>query len=207
MLLAVAFGTPMPAPLRAAEPRPPRGWGASVLVLVTIVAITAGGWIVAASIPGEPTLAGGGGAAPGSVEVGPLSVPVAEGWTVVQSDPTGAGAVLSNGTGLLEIYPAGSPYTDPTTLLRDYVAQVLRPAGSQLSVGPVAPADGPAGTTAARASYQGTFPIAAHPLEGAVTAVVGADGAAAIFDGSAPQGQLLSVLDEIEGMIAGSVMV
>ena len=184
-------------------PAAPRGWGAVALVFVAILVVTLGGWFVAGAVPGEPTASGRD--AVTHVDVGPnVTVAIAPGWSVVREDPSGSGVVLSNGTGLLEVYPAPGPYDDATALLSDYVAEVLRPAASQVTISDpertgIRPSD-----AGVRARYQGTFPAFGYPLEGVVTAVVAPGGSAVIFDGSAPQGQLLTVADELDAMIAGS---
>lgn len=192
----------------AGQPAPPtrekRGWGASLLALATAVVVTIGGWVVAAAVPGDAASVATD-TAPGTVDVGPtLTVAVEPGWRVVHQDPSGGGVVLSNGTGVLEVYPARAAYRDPDPLVRDYVAEVLRPAASQLSLAPAEPFAAAAGVAALRVPYQGTFPVASYPLEGAVTGVVAQGGSAAVFDASAPQGQLVTVIDQVDAMILGS---
>lgn len=172
-----------------------RRWLPTLIVFAVIVAVTAGGYVVAALLatPAGPPVG-----FPGVVSVQPIA-----GWGSAGSGTAGGRPTVSvsRGNGTLVVVDWG-PATDPRTLAVDVVEAVLRPELSQLSVSdqlePVTLADG---TTGVRFRFVGVDPDSGGSVEGEVTTAVTPSGRGVVFIGLAPEGQLAFVDGDLHTMI------
>lgn len=163
---------------------------ALALVLV-ILGVLFGGYVTAAflSEPAGPLVD-----VAGVVRVEPLS-----GWAVAGRSGSPPAVRLTRGGGTLDV--AALPFDGAAeALLRSYVAEVLEPQASQLSVSSVEPTTLRSGQ-GVRIGYISTVGDVQTPVEGEVTAFVSASGVGVVFDGWAPTGLLGFVVDDIQTMI------
>jgi hypothetical protein len=193
--------SPPPAPGAPREAR----WLPAVACLVVLLIVSFGGFVVA----GEPSQATqeitGDQGEPGQpIQLGPgVTVSVPAGWSVEQPEGQPPSLRLSNGIG--HMYIAISPVSgDPVQQLQTYLDEVLRPQASQISTSPTQPIDIPSGNSAAYFAYLGTFEGVSAPLEGEVAAVVAPSGTALVVDGWAPEGQFVSVLEDVHATVVSA---
>jgi hypothetical protein len=199
-----------PGPTPPPPPPPPRApgearWVPTILSLLVLMSVSFGGFLVA----GETGAAGqeitGDQEEPGQpIEIGPgVSILVPQGWSEepVQGQPPSIR--LSNGIG--QMYIAVSPVAgDPVQQLETYLDEVLRPQASQISTSPAQPIDLASGNAASYFAYVGSFEGVNAPLEGEVAAVVAPGGAALIVDGWAPEGQFVSVQEDVRSTVVNA---
>jgi hypothetical protein len=143
-------------------------------------------------------------------------VPVVEGLTIrpLQSWQVGdpleiplqgvvlTGVRLSGGAAFLDVSAAPGA-SDPGGIWNVYVQEFVAAEAEQLRVSDQLESfTTDQGIQGVRGSYLGVFPGVASPIEGEVAAIVMPDGLGVIAEGWAPQGQLLSHLEDIRGMTA-----
>jgi hypothetical protein len=136
-------------------------------------------------VPGNPVAIGG------NATVVPLS-----GWSLSLFDD-GSGIRLEKGVVVLDLFPGTSEVAGD--LIEIYFQQVLREQATEITRSDTETASSANGS-AARFSYQGIFAGAEGAIEGEVTAVAAA-GQGVIADAWAPQGRLVSLLEEVHLMI------
>jgi hypothetical protein len=168
-----------------------------------IVVTVLGGFVTAAALPTPEVPA---------VSAGALTVHPPPGWAVVRRDRLtlttaagasveGAFAQLSRGSGALDLLAIGELGGGAEDAARLYVDEVLSRQLVRLRVSALGRVVIHSGLPAVQFGYIGTEPGAGAPIEGAVTAVVGPSGSAALFDGWGFEGQLELIAEELEGMI------
>ncbi len=200
-----------PGPIPPTPPPPPPGppreakWLPTVASLVVLLFVSFGGFLVV----GEPSAATqeitGDPEAPGQpIQLGPgVTISVPPGWSVEQPGGQPPSLRLSNGIG--QMYIAISPVTgDPGQQLQAYLDEVLRPQASQISTSPSQPIEIPSGNPAAFFAYVGTFEGVNAPLEGEVAAVVAPGGTALVVDGWAPEGQFVSIQEDVRSTVVSA---
>ena len=170
-----------------------KGWGAIAVIAVLMLALTAGGWVIGRA----------GGArssdAPQAVDLGRRArITIAPGWEIVDqaSAPTPY-VIVTNGTGSLAVNELRG---DPLQLIRGFVAEVLEPAGEQLTVSDPTSVELPSGRVVLRVGYVLVRPDVAFPLEGEVTAFQSGR-TVVLFDATAPEGAFVTVQPDVEAMI------
>jgi hypothetical protein len=136
-------------------------------------------------LPGNPVAIGS------NASVVPLA-----GWDVSRFDD-GSGIRLEKGAVVLDLYPGTTQ--NAGDLIAAYFEQVLRAQATEITTTETETASSANGS-AARFSYQGIFAGAEGAIEGEVTAVAAA-GQGVIADAWAPQGRLVSLLEEVHLMI------
>jgi hypothetical protein len=178
-----------------APPPPPavvhreRRWTPLLAVFLVLVFVVFGGVGITGALGEAPT------EPPVDVAPGVRVTPQA-GW-VIQEQVEGS-VLLTNGGGLLGV-TAGQPQ-DPQEILDGYL-QGLSQQANQLQVSSeVETVQLPAGLTGVRRAFLVTLPDAQTPIEGEATAV-SSDQVALLFEGVAPQGQYLSVREDVLEMI------
>lgn len=186
--------TPPPPPHEAR-------WLPTLGALAVILFTTFGGFMVA----GDPTAAGqeitGDTDDPGPpIQVGPISIRPAPGWTVAEQIPDPPQLRLTSGAAQLFVVIPPSE-SSPEGHLQSYVEEILEPQARQLSVSRVRQVELPSGQLGSLLSYGGSFEGVASPLEGEVLAVVSPAGTPVLFDGWAPQGQWIGARDEVRSMV------
>jgi hypothetical protein len=190
--------SPPPPALPAPAPREAK-WIPPLAALLVLLFVVFGGFLFA----GEPGAAGQEltEAEPGRrVEVAPgVTLFPPEGWHVQEplEDPPGVRLIAGTGNLLVLVRPGGG---DPQALLDEYVAQILEPDSSQLSLSEVEPVPLPSGLPALRFAYIGVFQGVQAPLEGEVTVVVGSGNAVA-FDGWAAEGLFTGARQDVRLMV------
>lgn len=169
---------------------------------MVLLFVSFGGFVVA----GEPSAATqevtGGPEEPGQpIQLAPgIGITVPAGWSVEQPGGQPPALRLSNGIG--QMYVAVSPVSgEPLDQLEAYLDEVLRPQASQISTSTAQPIELPSGNPAAYFAYVGTFEGVNVPLEGEVAAVVAPSGTALVVDGWAPEGQFVSVQDDVHSTV------
>jgi hypothetical protein len=90
---------------------------------------------------------------------------------------------------------------DPVQQLDAYLNEVLVPQASQISTSPAESIDLPSGHPAAYFAYLGSFEGVNTPLEGEAAAVVAPSGTAVVIDGWAPEGQFVSVQQDVRATV------
>jgi hypothetical protein len=194
-------GPPTPPPPPPGAPREAK-WLPAVGSLVVLLFVSFGGFLVAGEpsaatqeITGEPE-------EPGQpIQLAPgIGITVPAGWSVEQPEGQPPSLRLSNGVG--QMYIAVSPVTgEPDRQLQAYLDEVLRPQASQISTSSAQPIELPSGNPAAFFAYLGTFEGVSVPLEGEVAAVVAPSGTALVLDGWAPEGQFVSVKQDVRSTV------
>lgn len=196
-------GSPPARPDASGAVRPGRRWFPVWVVTGVIVVTVSGGFVAAAALPAPEVPV---------VSVGALTVHPPPGWAVVRRDRVrltaaagttveGAFAQLSRGSGALDLLATAGLGGDAEDAARSYVEEVLSRQLERLRVSASGRAVLRSGLPAVRFGYIGTEPQSGAAIEGAVTAVVGPSGSAAVFDGWGFEGQLELIAEELEGMI------
>ena len=199
-----------------AEPPPPpppppppkeRKWLPTLGVLLVMVFVSLGGFVFAGEAQqavGQPEPRFGD---PVAVVEG-LTIRPLESWQV--GDPleiTLQGVVLqgvrlSGGAAVLDASAAPGA-SDPTGIWNVYVQDYLAAEAEQLRISDQLESfTTDQGIQGVRGSYLGVFPGVASPIEGEVAAIVMPDGLGVIAEGWAPEGQLVSHLEDIRAMTA-----
>lgn len=171
-----------------------RRWVPVVAVVAMMAVVTGGGFAVAGTLGPVTTETV-------TVSRG-VTLPLRPGWETVSRSEDPRGVVTANGVGSLAAYAVTA--SDPTALINNYADEVIEPQATQIQFGTLEPRALPSGHRAVRIPYQGTFPAAAVPLEGELTALVAPGGTGVLFDAVAAQGQFVMVQEEIESMIEGA---
>jgi hypothetical protein len=163
-----------------------------VLAVVAVIALVAGGGALAGATRDEaapaPQVVGG------TVRIRPLP-----GWAA--SEPPGAPlpeVVLTRASATLDVLAVPGSPGSPDDLADTYVERILRPRFEDLEIGQAAAGTLPSGHPAIRFGYVGVAGGVA--IEGILVAVRG-DAAGAIFDASAPKGDLAWVASDVNTMI------
>jgi hypothetical protein len=196
--------TPPPPPPPPKAPREAR-WLPTALSLVVLLSVSFGGFLVA----GEPSAATqeitGDEGGPGEpIELVPgVIVHPPHGWSVQPQEGQPPSLRLANG--IAQMYIAVSPVTgDPPQQLDAYLTEVLVPQASQISTSPAESIDIPSGHPAAYFAYLGSFEGVNAPLEGEVAAIVAPSGTALVIDGWAPEGQFVSVQQDVRATVVAA---
>jgi hypothetical protein len=166
--------------------------------LAVILFVTLGGFLF------------GGGAGVGDTGETSLGEPIAvssevrfrpaEGWAVEERGADPPQVRLTADIGALYVIAAGGA-TGPEALLEEYVAEVLEPQASQLSVSEPEAMTIPGTGPGVRVTYAGLFEGAGTPLEGEVAAATSPQGNGVVLDGWAPEGQYVVVRSDVRAMV------
>jgi hypothetical protein len=200
-----ASGWTPPAP--PPPPKAPREarWLPTAVSFVVLLFVSFGGFLVA----GEPSAAtqeiSGDESEPGEpIElVSGVIIHPPQGWSVERQEGQPPSLRLANG--IAQMYIAASPvFGDPLQQLDAYLNEVLVPQASQISTSPAESIDLPSGHPAAYFAYLGSFEGVNAPLEGEVAAVVAPSGSALIIDGWAPEGQFVSVQQDVRATVVAA---
>lgn len=171
----------------------PKGWLATFLVLVIMLAIVIGGLIAAgsvASLPDKPiTLAGG------------VTLPIPPEWSLAGKTSDGTVALLTRGNASVGItVKADSSQTAALEQLRNEWSGL-----GTVTVGEIAAVSDlrSDGKPTARFAYSGIFPDDGLPgtVEGEVTGVQGSNNVAVLFDAWAGEGDFLRARDDVATII------
>jgi hypothetical protein len=196
--------TPPPPPPPPKAPREAR-WLPTLLSLAVLLFVSFGGFVVAGDPGGATQAIAGDGGEPGQpIDLAPgVVIHVPPGWSVERPEGDPPSVRLSNGIG--QMYIAVSPVSgDPLQHLNVYLTEVLEPQASQISTSQAESIDHPSGDAAAYFAYLGSFQGVNAPLEGEVAAVVAPGGTALIVDGWAPEGQFVSVQQDVRSTVLSS---
>lgn len=182
--------TAAPIYTSAARPAAPKGWLATLVILLLMVGIVVGGFVGAASVADLPDR--------------PISM--ANGVTIVVPPDWEYGGRADDGTILLS--HGNGNVAVSVALSIDERAALDQLRNEWLALGTVAAgdiepvADVRAGQPAARFAYSGTFLGAglAGAVEGEVTGVRG-NGGSVVFDAWASEGQFVNVRDDVAKII------
>jgi hypothetical protein len=169
-------------------------WIPSLAVAALILAVVAGGYVVASamSVPSGPPVEAG------RVKIFPLS-----GWQSREGQAAGLPAArLTRGNANLDVLSTETN-TGAELVLARYVRDVLEPAANRLSLSDsVDEVVLDSGLPGLRVSYVGSFGDRNLQVEGEVTAVVSSGGTAAIFDAWGPEGLFGYVRGDAREMVA-----
>jgi hypothetical protein len=170
-------------------------WGPLAIVVGLIALVVGGGQVVsdAVSVGGGSTLT-----------VGGLLITPRPGWdveSVTASPPT---AVLHRGPVVLAVAQLPPEPAGPLTVAARYLDERVRPMLSQLATGQPQAVTLPNGVPGVRVTYVGVTPEGLA-IEGVVTAATGSR-SSAIFDASAPSGELVAVADDVRAMVDHAVV-
>ena len=170
----------------------PAGRWLPVLVVVAVIAIVAGGGQLAGSagnaVTAPPQELGG------AVRVQPLP-----GWAA--AEPPGAPLPelnLTRGSVALHVVAVAGWRGTPEELAQTYLDRTLRPRFDQLEIGQASSGTLASGAPAVRFGYVGLAD--GVTIEGVATVATGAT-TGAIFDASAPKGDLAWVASDVDTMI------
>jgi len=182
-------GDPTADPIDRSSP----GWRwLPVLVVVAVIAIVAGG--------GQLAGAAGNAAPAGPQEVGgAVRLQPLPGWAA--AEPPGAPhqeLTLSRGSVTLQVVAVPGWSGTPEDLAQTYLDRSLRPRIEDLEIGQASSGTLTSGVPAVRFGYVGLAD--GVTIEGAVTVATGAT-TGAIFDASAPKGDLAGVASDVDTMI------
>lgn len=197
---------------RAAPPPPPPPppkelkWLPTLGVLLVMAFVSLGGFVFAGE-PGEAVSAEPRFDDPVRVVEG-LTIRPLRSWQV--GDPlqiplqgvTLQGVRVSGGAAVLDVTAAPGA-GDPTGIWNVYVEDFVAAEAEHLRVSDeLEPFTTDQGIEGVRGAYLGVFPGVTSPIEGEVAAIVMPDGLGVIAEGWAPEGQLLSHLEDIRAMTA-----
>jgi len=184
------------APLPSPPPRE-RRWLPVFAISAVVLAMVSGGHLAADALG---RARGSSVAVSTAVEVTPLP-----GWELGERFADPPGIRLTKGGANLDVITL--PFTGgDVDLLAEYVDQVLEPDAEQLQISEAEPVTLASGLPGSRISYVGLFGDVQAPVEGEVTAIVSPSETGVLFDGWSPTGQLRFTLDEIDAMIASTVI-
>jgi hypothetical protein len=174
---------------------PPRGWLATLIVLVVMLGIVVGGCVASNALANEPPK-------PINVSHG-VSLTAPWDWEYSGKSEDGNTILLSRGNGSLAVSVDDDP--NPRDALEKVRTEFT--ADGKVTASEIRTVSGarPDGQDVLRFAYSGTFPDIAVPVEGEVTAVTG-DGYVVLFDGWAGLGDYVTVRDEIATMISGATI-
>jgi hypothetical protein len=165
-----------------------------VLAVVAVIALVAGGGRIAGAARD------GAGAAPrvvgNAVRIQPLP-----GWTAATPPGSQQEVLLTRGPVTLDVVALPGSTGDPETLARSYVDRILRSRFDQLQIGQSSTGTLASGVPAIRFGYFGIADGVA--IEG-VTTVADGPSAGAVFDASAPKGDLAWAASDVDTMIDGA---
>jgi hypothetical protein len=182
----------IPAVSQPVSARQPKGWLATLAVLVIMLGILIGGFVAQNAVANEP---------PKPVSVGDVVLTPPAGWDFAGRSEDESTILLTNGSGSLAISVV--PGTDVVQTLDAKRNEWLRTGTvTATEAEPVTIGYSRAGR---RFEYSGTFEDVPTPVEGQVTAIAG-NGVVVLFDGWAGIGGYRVVSDEIDGMIADAVI-
>lgn len=193
-------GTPPPPP----PPKAPgeARWLPTALSLVVLLFVSFGGFVVAGDTSAATQEITGDETEPGEpIELVPgVVIHPPQGWSVTR--PEGQPPSLRLASGIAQMYIVVSPVAgDPVQQLDAYLNEVLVPQASQISTSPAESIDLLSGHPAAYFAYLGSFEGVNTPLEGEVSAVVAPSGTAVVIDGWAPEGQFVSVQQDVRATV------
>ena len=203
------------ATARAEQPPPPppppsppreRKWLPTFGVLLVMAFVSLGGYVFAgetgAAVAREPRLGD-----PVQVVEG-LTIRPLQSWQagdpleINLQDVVLEGVRLSGGAAVLDVSAAPGA-SDPAGIWNVYIQGYVAAEAEQLRISEeLEPFTTDQGIQGVRGSYLGVFPGVASPIEGEVAAIVMPDGLGVIAEGWAPEGQLLSHLEDIRAMTA-----
>ena len=201
-------GAPATAPNGTPPPPPPpkapgeARWLPTALSLVVLLFVSFGGFVVAGDTSAATQEITGDETEPGEpIELVPgVVIHPPQGWSVTR--PEGQAPSLRLASGIAQMYIVVSPVAgDPVQQLDAYLNEVLVPQASQISTSPAESIDLPSGHPAAYFAYLGSFEGVNAPLEGEVAAVVAPSGTAVVIDGWAPEGQFVSVQQDVRATV------
>ena len=201
-------GVPATAPNGTPPPPPPpkapgeARWLPAALSLVVLLFVSFGGFVVAGDTSAATQEITGDETEPGEpIELVPgVVIHPPQGWSVTR--PEGQAPSLRLASGIAQMYIVVSPVAgDPVQQLDAYLNEVLVPQASQISTSPAESIDLLSGHPAAYFAYLGSFEGVNAPLEGEVAAVVAPSGTAVVIDGWAPEGQFVSVQQDVRATV------
>jgi hypothetical protein len=183
------------------------GWRPTAIFAAVLAVLVIGTQLVNASIPapGQPTPNGPNG------PIGPVgqrlaitprvTIVPATGYVVAQQ-LSGAlpGVRLQRGAIAFDVR-TGTSQEGPAKFLDAYIAQVLDPDSSSLTITSANPGTVGGRYPAVIATYTGVFTGIGSPVEGQLTGIVFTDGLSIVFDAWATEGGLAPSLPEILQMI------
>ncbi len=199
-----AGSTPPPPPPPPKAPGEAR-WLPTVISLVVLLVVSFGGFVVAGDTSAATQEIAGDESGPGEpIELVPgVIIHPPQGWTVTR--PEGQPPSLRLANGIAQMYIAVSPVAgDPLQQLDVYLNEVLVPQASQISTSPADAIELPSGHPAAYFAYLGSFEGVNAPLEGEVAAIVAPGGTALVIDGWAPEGQFVSVQQDVRATVVAA---
>ena len=168
-----------------------------VIVVVALIALVVGGAQALAAVvtngTGGPLLVGD------AVRIQPRP-----GWDVQTVSSTPPWARLHRGPVVLDVFAMAPEPAGPVPLGERYIDERLRPSLSQLAVATLDPTSLANGVPAVRVGYVG-ITTDGRAVEGVVVAATG-ERASAVFDVSAPSGELVTVVDDLRAMIDHAVV-
>lgn len=168
-----------------------------VLIVVVLITLVVGGAQVLAMAPtnrtGGPLVVGG------AVQIQPRP-----GWEVQTVTAVPPSARLHRGPIVLDVWAMGPEPSGPGVLADRFVAEQLRLSLSQLAVATPAPTSLANGVPAVSIGYVG-ITTDGRAVEGVVVAATGIR-ASAVFDASAPSGELVTVADDLRAMVDHAVI-
>jgi hypothetical protein len=182
----------VPSVAQPVSARQPKGWLATLAVLVIMLGILIGGFVAQEAVANEP---------PKPVSIGGVVLTPPTGWDFAGRSEDESTILLTNGSGSLAISVV--PGTDVVQALAAKRAEWLS-TGTVTATEPE-PVTINYSRAGRRFSYSGTFEDVPTPVEGAVTGIAG-NGVVVLFDGWAGIGGYKLVSDEIDNMIAAATI-
>jgi hypothetical protein len=193
--MASTGAAPEPSDEAIAQRVAERRW-VPVIVVTGLILLLAGG--------GRTLAAVGAGETRAPLDVGAVEIQPPLGWDVVVTVATPPFARLQRGSVVLDVFAGAPEPAGPLALAERYVDERLRLGLRRLAVANPAATTLANGVPAVRFGYVGVT-ADGRAVEGVVVAATGAR-ASALFDASAPQGELATAADDVRTMIAGAVV-
>jgi hypothetical protein len=180
----------------AGSPTAEQRWVPALIVVALILLVVGGARGLAAVVTGGVG---------GPVRVGAaIEIQPRPGWDVEAISTAPPSARLHRGPVVLDVLAAAPDPAGPNALADRYVTEHLRPQLSQLVLATPDATSLADGVPAVRFGYVGVTSDG-RAVEGLVVAASGVR-ASAIFDASAPNGELVTVADDLKTMIEGAVI-
>ena len=127
----------------------------------------------------------------------------ANGWTLEQQSTDPPQVRMTADIGALYVIAADAA-AGPAGLLQEYLAEVLEPQASQLSVSEPEAVNIAGAGPAVRVTYVGLFVGTGTPLEGEIAAGASPQGNGVVLDGWAPEGQYVVVRSDVRAMVGSA---
>jgi hypothetical protein len=172
------------------------GRWAPLLIVVGLIALVVGGAQVLSTAAGAEVGT--------TLAVGTVQIQPRPGWDVEAVSSSPPAAVLHRGPVVLDVTQLAVEPAGPLLLAERYLDERLRPALTQLAVGSPETLALPNGVPAVRVPYVGVTPEGLA-VDGIVTAATGSR-SSAVFDASAPTGELVAVGEDVQVMVDHAVV-